>query len=198
MLQWGPKWSLGMFRTHGFHGHMTSVHTGSEPLSHQFVHPPHRKVLRLQKWTPEHLSILECLGKVVWLSPFTDKKLRPRKMAHSNLVNRDEQDSLGILSPSQGTWGGPGCLLHLDWLTFFLFINLSFSLWKQLEFVFPGSPEKRVSVKILEEVAEGPDLSWTAWHSISRFTPRCLPLFFWKWFWLQMDLLRLKEVHSSL
>lgn len=126
------------------------------------------------------------------------RKLRPRKMAHSNLVNRDEQDSLGILSPSQGTWGGPGCLLHLDWLTFFLFINLSFSLWKQLEFVFPGSPEKRVSVKILEEVAEGPDLSWTAWHSISRFTPRCLPLFFWKWFWLQMDLLRLKEVHSSL
>ena len=42
---------------------------------------PHteRFLVRLQKWTPEHLSILECLGKVVGLSPFTHKKIKAQK-----------------------------------------------------------------------------------------------------------------------
>ena len=59
---------------------MTSVHTGSGPLSYPFIYPhTERFLVRLQKWTQEHLSILECIGKVAGLSPFTDKKIKAQK-----------------------------------------------------------------------------------------------------------------------
>lgn len=58
---------------------------------------------------------------------------------HPNLAKMSRKDYLGALSPSQRwrlggqyKWGGPGCLLSLDWLRPMVSMNLSFPLCKWL------------------------------------------------------------------